>query len=434
MLIAADWIIPVQSPPLREGAVLVRGTRIAAVGRFEELAATHPSEPLVELPGCVLSPGLVNAHTHLSLTVFEGLLEPAPFTEWLPRVVTALRALGTADLEASAALGASQCIRAGVTAVGDVGYGPEARAAAARLGLGGVFFWECLGVGGDELAWLLSDRAFPASKRRGRTLTGLSPHSVYTAGPGLLQAVYRRAKDLGVPCAVHAAESAAEIQLLEDGTGPLAAVAARVAVGFKPPRAGVVEYLDQLGVLGGTVLVHGVRLTPEEIGLVAAKGRGIVVCPRSNAFLRNGKPPVEAFLRAGIALALGTDSSASNSNLDLFAEARALRPLTPNVSAAKLLGLLTEDAARILSLSHLFGALRPGLQADLVAVRTGRTDSPEETLLEAGARATIDSVMSAGRWRVRSGRMLKSPSFETRAKRAAQKVRAALSFPTHSPS
>lgn len=430
MLLSADWVLPVSRPPIRNGAVLLRRSRILEVGEAAELAERHPRATRHDFPDCVLMPGLVNAHTHLSLTALDGLLEPAPFAEWLSRVVLALRALDHDDLSASAALGALRCVSAGVTVVGDVAYGPEAPAAAADAGVGGVFYWEILGISRSELPERLAELEFPTDPAQGctgRLRCGLSPHAAYSSGPDLIRTVRDAARVGDLPFAMHVAESAAEARLLVRGDGPLESVARRLALGFRPPRSSSVAYLDRLGALDGAVAVHCATLSPNDPQRLARTVRGVVLCPRSNAFLGNGPAPVADLDHAGLSLALGTDSSASNEDLDLFAEARALRALYPAFGPKRVLEIVTKEGARVLGVEDSFGSLAPDMQADLVAICTGQTAFPEEAVLAEGGPDTVTAVISGGIWRLLDG----SPVFptnmtETAAAKASARARAAL--------
>jgi cytosine/adenosine deaminase-related metal-dependent hydrolase len=426
MLLSADWVLPIDGEPIPDGAVHVHNARIAEVGpreRFADLSA-----PRFDFPGCTILPGLVNAHTHLSLTALGGLVSPTDFAAWLTRVVPLIAALDEDDMAASATLGALRCLESGITVVGDIAYGPEAVASAADLGVGGVFYWEVLGIPAEELPGALERADFPHTEhdaRGGRTRCGLSPHTAYTSGPELLRAVARFAREHDYPLAIHVAESPAESQLLRDGTGPLAPVAARLADRFRPPAATPVEYLTRLGVLDDALAVHCVQLGPGDADLLAAHARGAALCPRSNEFLHNGQPPVEALAHTRLPLAVGSDSSASNAGIDLFAEARALRAVHP-LSPSRLLRMMTLEGATALGVETSFGSLTPGKQADLLVLRTGATAEPVRAVVERGAPGDVEAVMSAGLWRVREGRpALNTAPIEAAGRHATEKARTA---------
>jgi cytosine/adenosine deaminase-related metal-dependent hydrolase len=428
MLITADWVLPVEGPPIPSGAVLLRGSKVSAVGPAADYAELR-AEPRVDFPGHIVAPGLVDAHTHLSLAALEGVLPPAPFVEWLPRLVSVMSHLDEDDFAASATLGVLQCLQAGITVVGDIAYGPEAPATAADMGLAGVFYWEVLGVPGDHLERSLREAEFPLGPLEGcsgRTRCGISPHSAYTAGPGLLAAVAEFARERGYGVAIHVAESSAELSAVRTGQGPLAEVTGRLAPDFLPTRVGSVTYLARLGVLDDAVAVHCVHLTAGEATKLAEHARGVVVCPRSNAYLRNGSPPVQSLLRAGNTLGLGTDSSASNTRPDLFAEARAVREIDPALDAPDLVRMMTLDGAKVLGLDGRFGSLAPGKQADLVMVKTVVRTTPEEAFLAAGP-GDVTAVISGGTWRLRYGKPVMPPdTIESAARNVNEKAQRIL--------
>jgi cytosine/adenosine deaminase-related metal-dependent hydrolase len=425
MIVTADWLLPVTGRPLRGGAALVRGPRIERIGPLEELTALGPKESVERFDGCVIVPGLVNAHTHLSLTVLEGLIPRMPMSRFLREVTKAVLAMSHDDFAASAMLGAIQSLECGVTTVGDIVYGPEALAACADAGVGGIFYWEVLGHAADELSGELAEREFPAEVgacTSGRTRCGLSPHATYTSGPGLLAAEWKVADRHHVGYAVHVAESEAERELMITGAGPLAHTAHRLAHGFKTPRKGSVAYLDSLGVLQESVAIHCAHLEPGDTGLLKRSVRGVVLCPRSNAWLGNGPAPVSELSSAGIYLAVGTDSPASNEDLDLWQEARALRKLDPTLTARRLIAMLTVDGARVLGLHGWCGALEPGMQADLAVMQVGPTEDPENAVVRSGGRDTTQAVLSAGLWRVREGKASLQTGAVKRAAAAAREV------------
>lgn len=112
-LVSADWVLPVSRPPLRDAGVLVQDERIVAVGSARDLSRQAPDAERRHFGGCVMTPGLVNAHTHLALSALSGAVPPAPFAEWLPRLVTALKPWDVADHVASSVIGAEECLLAG---------------------------------------------------------------------------------------------------------------------------------------------------------------------------------------------------------------------------------------------------------------------------------------------------------------------------------
>lgn len=422
LLVTAPWLVPISQPPLRDGAVLVQGDRIAAVGSASELAARYPDIAVERFSTGVMCPGLVNAHTHLTLTALQGVVPPQPFEQWLPKLVAALKPWEIADHEASGVVGAEQCLLAGVTVVGDIAYGAAEVAQASAAGLGGVFYWELLGLHAEQVEEHLAYLRYPdrAEAFGPRVVCGMSPHSPYTSGPALLQAVHRTATSKGVPTAIHVAESGAEVELMLGGTGALSGVAARAAHGFIAPHASTTRYLADLGVLDGATAVHLCHADQADIEVLARHVRGVVTCPRSNRYLDNPPPSIEPFTRAGIAVGVGTDSSASNSDLDLMAEVRSLAQAEPCVPPHELMAIATMGGARAIGVHDRFGALSPGLLADVAVFSVEAGEDPVGALLRGAGSSTVNAVMSSGQWRVRDGLLVNS---DTAAAARAQLAR-----------
>jgi cytosine/adenosine deaminase-related metal-dependent hydrolase len=226
---------------------------------------------------------------------------------------------------------------------------------------------------------------------------------------------------------MHVAESQAEDDLVHRGEGPLSRLAGRLADGFVTPHSSTVAYLDRLGVLDRAIVVHGVRLDAGDIATLAKRSAGVVLCPRSNEFLRVGVAPGGRLDEAGVALALGTDSSASNRDLDLFEEGRALMRLHPGLTPADVLALVTSGGAHVLGFGEDRGRLREGARADLAAVRTGRVERPVEALVETADTSAVEAVMTGGEWRVLDGAAcFDMEDIERAASRVREKARNAL--------
>jgi aminodeoxyfutalosine deaminase len=430
VIITADWLLPVSGLPMARGAVVIRGPRIIDVGDYERMLASYPNEQVEDFKDCVIVPGLVNAHTHLSLTVLSGLIPRMPLAPWLRRVTAAVQVMSDDDLAASAALGAVESLRCGVTCVGDIVYGPEPLAACADLGVGGVFYWEVLGIDAGDLSGELAEREFPSEAGSGSTAHaryGISPHTAYTSGPELIRACWNVAKRHHTGFAIHVAESEAERQLMVNDSGPLRETAHRLARGFAAPHTGTVGYLEAMGVLTDAVAVHCVHLEPGDVRRLKTHARGVVLCPRSNEWLGNGVPPASELTASGARVAIGTDSLASNSDLDLFEEARSLRQIDTSLTARWLLRIMTLDGARTLGIDDAVGSLELGKRADITVVRTGPTSDPESAVIRTGGSGSVAAVLTHGLWRVREGAVaFSATSIERDAGTARAAAEAAL--------
>ena len=339
-LIEADWVVPISSPPFAHGAVLVRDGRIEAVGPAAELRAQcgfdslqGGGEHVRSFPGCVLLPGLVNAHSHLDYSAFQGFSPSCGFGEWMLRLLRSRRKLTAEDYAASARWGAEECARNGITCIADTSFeGSTVARAAGEAGLRARVYLEVIGLDEAELPAVMERTEERLSAlgpyRTSLVDLGLSPHAPYTVSWRLYREIARYADREGLHLATHVAESAAEVEFLERGAGSIARAykAARLWKGdrWSAPGLRPGAYLASAGALGpATLAVHCVHLDDAEVGVLAGAGAAVAHCPRSNARLRCGIAPVAALRKAGVRVGLGTDSLASNDSLDMFAEMRA---------------------------------------------------------------------------------------------------------------
>jgi cytosine/adenosine deaminase-related metal-dependent hydrolase len=356
-ILAADWVLPVDAPPVRGGAVALDGARIATVGPANELGP-----PDAVFKDAVIVPGFVNAHSHLEYAVYAGFGDARPFGEWLSLHVQRKHLLALDEMAAVARLGAAECLRSGVTSVGDASYSGAAAVACAELGLRATVYIEVFGPGtGHIVERFEAHRARIADMLSARVRVGISPHSVYTASLELWQA----AIDLHLPLMTHFAETKAELEWARTGRGPLEAV-----------RPTSIRELAKHGLLPDRLIAaHCVHVDDEEVRLLAAHDVAIAHCPRSNAILGCGIAPLRRLLDEGVRVGIGTDSPASTPSFDMFEElrtaiyaARAREERADALTAAEALELATLGGARALGLEDEFGSLTPGKQADLAVV------------------------------------------------------------------
>jgi cytosine/adenosine deaminase-related metal-dependent hydrolase len=356
VIYSADWVLPVEGEPIADGAVAVEGSRIAAVGTREELGEGE------RFDGAVILPGFVNAHSHLEYAVYAGFADAQPFDEWLAVHVQRKAHLGVDEMTAVARLGAADCLRSGITTVGDASYSGAAATACAELGLRAIVYLEVFGGGTDQIGERFeAHRDRVAGALSDRVRIGISPHTVFTASLEL----WRAAAELGVPRMTHFAETELEVEWVQSGRGPLAGV----------PVTSIRELAAE-GLLGSDlVAAHCVHLDDDETALLAANDVAVAHCPRSNALLGCGIAPLRTLLDAGIRVGLGTDSPASTPSFDMFDElracvmaARARERSAGAISAREALELATLGSARALGLDAETGSLAPGKHADLTVV------------------------------------------------------------------
>ena len=361
-IVSADWVLPVEGPPIERGAVSIDDGRITAVGSTEELGTGR------HYPDCAIVPGFVNAHTHLEYAVYAGFADGLAFGPWLAMHIERKRRLGWDDFAAIARLGAAECLASGATTIADASFSGAAAIAASELGLRGIVFLELFGS--DPTAALehfAELRSSVESKLSARIEIGVSPHAPYSASP----AVYRAAYGLDLPVLTHVAESDDEVDYLLRGEGPITAVS-----DVEPPGTTSVRHLAREGLLQrGLAAVHCVKVDAEEIALLARHDVAVIHCPRSNAVLGCGTAPLAELRRAGIRVGLGTDSPASTPSFDMFEErrtavyhARAREERPEALTASEVLELATLGGASALGLDGELGSLVAGKRADLAVV------------------------------------------------------------------
>ena len=330
---------------------------IEAIGEFSGTA----DEELDASDGLVI-PGLVNAHTHVAMTLFRGAADDKPLDAWLQEDIWPVEAeLQAEDVRAGAKLGIAEMIRSGTTAIADMYFFmPEVADVVEQAGIRAKLGHGCITVGKDEEAahedfeeGLSFAREYDGAAD-GRIETLFTPHSLTTVDRAFYETYVPEAREADVPIHLHANETTQEVEpLLEEyGKRPL-------------------EYADELGVLTDeTFLAHGVHVDERERELLTERETAVVHCPASNMKLASGMAPVQAMLDAGVTVALGTDGAGSNNDLDMFDEMR---------DAAMLGKLAADDASAVAAPDVVRMATQGG--ADALGLDSGR--------IEEGATADI---------------------------------------------
>lgn len=413
----ARWVVPVATPPIEQGTVVVEGERIAWVGPRAHAPAGGRDE---DLGDCVITPGLVNAHTHLDLTVMRGFLEDLPFFDWVRTLTRAkLEALAPDDLRDAALLGVAEGLAAGITTFGDTSDGDAGFDALLALGARGVAYREVFGPDPAQRQPALDALAAHVGAMRARTTprvrVGVSPHAPYSVSDALFAGVAEYAARESLPVAVHIAESEDEEALVMRGEGPFAAFLRGRGIAVARRAPGPIALLRAAGLArAGTLLIHCVRADGEDVRAIAHAGCGVAHCPASNAKLGHGTAPLVEFLAAGARVGLGSDSMASNNQMDLLGEARLAmlqqrtRLRIPDaVSPRAAMRLATLGGAEALRLDAETGSLEAGKQADLVAFALdpllGPVTDPVAALVLAPRGARARRVLVGGEERARDG-------------------------------
>ncbi len=358
---AKDEIIP-------DGALAIRDRWIVALGKTRDLEAQFPLAERINADGMVVMPGLVNTHTHLSMTMTRSIADDVPAVNWLPVIWAVEKHLKPETVYAGALLGIAEMILSGTTTFNDHYFHMEQVArAVAETGIRAELAEGILENRDRKkgLAGLEKGKAFAAEwhgKAEGRIRTRIGPHALYTCSTDLVVKARQAADELGVGMHMHVAESALEMKM----------------VGKKAAGATSVQHLDALGVLREDFcLAHGLTIDEQDMEILAGQKTGIAHCPQAYAKVGGWPfPAIDGWVKAGITVGLGTDGVASNNNLDMFDEMRfaaLVRKLAARdgsiLPARQIMRIATIDGARVLGLADQIGSLETGKKADVIMIR-----------------------------------------------------------------
>lgn len=336
---------------------------ISYVGPAEGLSAGS-AEEVIDGRGCLLLPGLVNAHTHAAMTLFRGAADDMPLDPWLREKIWPVEAkLTDADVYWGTMLGIAESLRAGVTCLNDMYHLPRQGARAAedagiRFCPSGVLLGIIAGVS-DVLAEAVAFSREYTSRPGCCIHPMLAPHALYTVPREMLERVIAAALEIDVPIHIHVAETEANVRWSLEHYGKRC-----------------VQAMDEIGLFAAKVTAaHCVHLDAWDIEILAGRGVGVAHCPGSNLKLASGMAPAHALLQAGALVGLGTDGCGSNNNLDLLEEARLaaliakVREGDPTaVPAQAALRMATLGGAQALHLSERLGSLEVGKRCDCILV------------------------------------------------------------------
>lgn len=349
------------------GGLVVRGARIERVLRTSA-EVRRAGERVEDLGDVVLLPGFVAAHTHLDLAGFHGRVSAVGrFPDWICALLRERGALDPDVLARSTRAAAEHFVACGTTCVGDIDASGRLASVARGLRLRVRRYREVLDAGDPTRAEIalaaLTPTAESARTRRSALWSeGLSPHAPYTVSPELWTALARRVRRRRIPVAIHWAETREEREWLEHGAGPFGELLTHA-----PMRSGL-DSIQAAGLLGPrTALIHGNDATEDERARIARSGATLVHCPGTHAFFAREPFDAEAWRAAGVPLALGTDSLASNDDLDMAREMGLFRRAQPGFRPEEVLGLATVGGARALGFEGHAGTLSAGAWADFAA-------------------------------------------------------------------
>ncbi len=350
---------------IENGAVYIKDDSIVQIdskNKFSDIIA----EETIDARGGIIMPGLINTHTHASMTLFRGLADDMPLMDWLNNHIFPAEAKLTEDMVYKGAmLACAEMILSGTTCFCDM-YLFENKVAEAAFDSGmravtGEVLYDfpspCYGDLANGFNYV-SDM-MEKWKNNSRITIAAEPHSTYLCAPELLKKAAAAARKNKSPIVIHLAETEDETKLIKEkyGTTP-------------------VKFLADLGILGPDLIAcHCIHITEEDIQLLKKFDVKIVHCPESNMKLGSGTAPVPELIKHGICVSLGTDGCASNNDLDLFLEmdtaAKLHKVFTMNpeaINAETALKMATINGAVTLGMDKITGSLEVGKKADIIVV------------------------------------------------------------------
>ncbi|HTX91097.1 MAG TPA: amidohydrolase family protein [Anaerolineales bacterium] len=397
------------------GAVAVSGDAILAVGPEADVRKAYQAAQVLDCGGKVLMPGLVNAHTHVPMTLLRGLADDLRLDVWLMGYMMPVeREFVSPDfVRLGTQLACAELIRSGVTCFADMYYFEEDIAkTTAEAGLRAVCAQSVMKFPTPDASSyedsLAASRDF-IQRWKGHPLItpSVAPHAPYTCTPEILRATAQLAVEFDVPLHTHISETALEVENMRRENG-----------------MPVVPYVKKQGLFDAKVLAaHCVHIDEGEMRTLQHAGAGVAHNPSSNLKLASGFAPVQKMLDVGLNVGIGTDGPGSNNDMDMFEEIRLAAFVAKCVSndptsvpAATALKMATRLGAKAMHLGELTGSLEPGKRADLILVNLDNLhNSPRfqrersntyAQLVYAGKATDVTDVMVNGKWLMQGRKLL----------------------------
>ena len=397
------------------GAVAVSGDSIVAVGPEDAIKKEYTATEIIDCQGKVLMPGMINAHTHVPMTLLRGIADDLRLDVWLQGYMWPVeREFATPEfVRLGTSIACGELIRSGVTTFNDMYFYEDAVATAtAEAGMRGV-------CGQSILKFPTADAAsYEDAMEKARDyikkwkghpliIPSIAPHAPYTTTPQILRETADLAKEFDIPLHTHLAETFFEVENMRNENG-----------------MPVIPYVKKQGLLEAKVIAaHCVHIDMGEIRTLHHAGVGVSHNPSSNLKLASGFAPVMKMLEVGLNVGIGTDGPASNNDLDMFEEvrlaafvAKAVTNDPTSLPASQALLMATRLGAQALHIGHLTGSLTPGRRADLILVDLSPLHnspsfrrSPDNTyaqIVYASKSTDVTDVMVNGKWLMRDRKLL----------------------------
>lgn len=426
-----------------DGSVAINNDTITAVGPAAEIAQAYTAGEEVDCQGKVIIPGLINAHTHIPMTLFRGLHDDLRLDVWLGYLMPLEREFVTPNfVRLGTRIACAEMIRSGITSFADMYYFEDAIAEETdligmRALLGqSILIFPAPDASTYEEGLIRCRRFIEKWQGHPRVRPAVAPHAWYTATPELLRACTDLAMAFDVPLHTHVSETGLEVENCRSSN-----------------HTDVVSWLDRHGILSTKLLAaHCVHLDRSEMFKLKDAGAGVAHCPTSNLKLASGIAQVGMMLDLGLNVGVGTDGPASNNDLDMFEETRLAALLAKTASsdptvlpARQALEAATIGGARALHMADVTGSLEAGKQADIAVVsvdgmhnRPHFHHNPEfvySQLIYSAKATDVQDVMCSGRWLMRDNLLLTidEASAKTEATEVARQIDAFVAERESSP-
>jgi cytosine/adenosine deaminase-related metal-dependent hydrolase len=411
VILRARTILPVSRPPIENGAVIISGNKIRAVGAWPDLKKNADKKPL-DLGEVILLPGLVNAHCHLDYTDMAGELPPPKnFTDWIPLITDAKSNWDYSEYANSWLHGAHQLLKTGTTTVADIEAMPDLLPEVWDATPLRIFsFIEMTGIRAKRDPKEILREAVEKidSLPHPRCAASLSPHAPYSTLPELLRLSGEHARKNKRRLTTHIAESAEEFEMFRHARGKMFDWLKRNGRDHSDCGLGSpVEHFARHKMLGENLLaVHVNYLARGDAKLLGQNRVHVVHCPRSHDYFRHAPFQRERLANAGVNLCLGTDSLATTRKigrqkpeLNMFDEMRQLAIADKSVSALEIIRMATVNGARALGLAGKIGELSKNAFADLIALPfAGKISDIHEAIIQHSGNASASMI--GGRWAI----------------------------------
>ena len=423
MILRAQYVLPITSPLIRDGALRVLGSTITDIGPAADVIARNPREAVSDFGHAVLLPGFIDTHTNLEHSVIRASELDVPFAQWTKQMIRHAGKLTRDDWYASAVLGGMEALSCGITCVANTSATGAAVGVMRDLGLRGIVYREVVAATKDavEVAMTRAEDdilAWMDEVDGERVQVGLMPGSLYSSHPLVLTRVAELATAENLQLALHVGGSKEEVNFIRygssafkihDGDKP---VEATTTLPWMPSGTTPVRYAVNWGAFDApnVVAIHCVHVNDEDVRIMKTYDVAACICSRTNAQLGMGVAPILALHRAGLRMGFGSDSLAATDSIDMFTQMRTGMLIQRAVDADAgafmdshtALEMATIGAARALRLDGSVGSLEVGKTADVTAVdvtrlHLGRDADPVPGLVNTCAGTDVLMTMVGGK-------------------------------------